>query len=733
MAGGHRRRARRPLPRERDRDRRRRALRRRGRLHRRGDAARRGGRRPLRRLRPACCRRRRSTLANALEVEHVVQAARARARRRRPAQRPARDRRRRRSTCSRRTRARRARCRSRARRSASTSSTPPAGSPPGATLRDLEPARGAAADAGQRQGRGAAVRALPRRRPGARARDALDRRGDGERRRPADRVREGRARRGPAAADRAARRSSPSATRDKPAIVAGRGGARRARLRARRDRRHGARRSRAAGLEVDEVAKVADADGRATVVDLVRARPLRPRRQHAAGLRRARRRLPDPRGGARRARPVHHDDLRRRAPPSHAIANARAEIALSLQERIEHRDASGMRRERCSVVGGRAGRPVHAAARRARRRSSRACPGQFFMLEAPGRRAAAADERSASRRAGELGVPDRPDRPGDAGALRARAAATRSHVLGPLGNGFDLDVERPLLVGGGIGIAPLPVPLASRSGGPPALLGFRSERHAEAAALVPSAEVVRRADARHRAAARRAGRRARVRARADARGACARSCPDAQLAWEAPMACGYGACYGCVVEIDGELQAPLRRGPVLGRCVPPQRLRLPRRADRARGRARARRVRDEDDHAAAARGQPAGADRRDRARDAELDRARRTPASSASSPRRCRALRRARRAALGLRRRLLGRRLRRDLRAPRRATDVDGDRAQPLVPERRRGARDAPPRSSPPAARRRDSRSTRSSRPPPGTSPSRRGRSRPPAPTGSRS
>jgi hypothetical protein len=24
--------------------------------------------------------------------------------------------------------------------------------------------------------------------------------------------------------------------------------------------------------------------------------------------------------------------------------------------------------------------------------------------------------------------------------------------------------------------------------------------------------------------------------------------PGAQLAWEAPMACGYGACYGCIVE-----------------------------------------------------------------------------------------------------------------------------------------------------------------------------------------
>ena len=39
--------------------------------------------------------------------------------------------------------------------------------------------------------------------------------------------------------------------------------------------------------------------------------------------------------------------------------------------------------------------------------------------------------------------------------------------------------------------------------------------------------------------------------------------PDAQLAWEAPMACGYGACYGCAVEIDGELRRLCVEGPVL--------------------------------------------------------------------------------------------------------------------------------------------------------------------------
>ena len=29
------------------------------------------------------------------------------------------------------------------------------------------------------------------------------------------------------------------------------------------------------------------------------------------------------------------------------------------------------------------------------------------------------------------------------------------------------------------------------------------------------------------------------------------------------MACGYGACYGCVVEIDGALQRLCLEGPVL--------------------------------------------------------------------------------------------------------------------------------------------------------------------------
>ena len=39
--------------------------------------------------------------------------------------------------------------------------------------------------------------------------------------------------------------------------------------------------------------------------------------------------------------------------------------------------------------------------------------------------------------------------------------------------------------------------------------------------------------------------------------------PAAQLAWEAPMACGYGACYGCVVAVDGALARLCVEGPVL--------------------------------------------------------------------------------------------------------------------------------------------------------------------------
>jgi NAD(P)H-flavin reductase len=186
-------------------------------------------------------------------------------------------------------------------------------------------------------------------------------------------------------------------------------------------------------------------------------------------------------------------------------------------------------------------------------------PGQFFMLEAPGR-VLPRPMSLCQAPPGELAFLIDPVGPGTR-ALSALSDGDAIHVFGPLGNGFDLDVVRPLLVAGGIGIAPMPY-LSEALGGPPALLGFRSAEHAEAARLLPGAEVV-------------------VEPRLvtellpedpgdvlacgpepmlDALRSIVRG---AQLAWEAPMACGYGACFGCVVEIDGHYERLCISGPVL--------------------------------------------------------------------------------------------------------------------------------------------------------------------------
>jgi NAD(P)H-flavin reductase len=159
----------------------------------------------------------------------------------------------------------------------------------------------------------------------------------------------------------------------------------------------------------------------------------------------------------------------------------------------------------------------------------------------------------------ELGFLMEPVGPGTR-ALTSVGRADRINILGPLGNGFRLDVEQPLLVGGGIGVAPFPY-LSERLGRPPAVLGFRTKAHAEAAALVPNAEVVvepilvtERLRPGHHVLA--CGPEPMLRA-------VTALAPGAQLAWEAPMACGYGACYGCAVEIDGELKRLCIDGPVL--------------------------------------------------------------------------------------------------------------------------------------------------------------------------
>jgi dihydroorotate dehydrogenase electron transfer subunit len=185
-------------------------------------------------------------------------------------------------------------------------------------------------------------------------------------------------------------------------------------------------------------------------------------------------------------------------------------------------------------------------------------PGQFFMLEAPGRLLPRPMSLciAPSR---ELGFLIDPIGPGTK-ALAALEPGDAIHVLGPLGNGYRLDVGRPLLVGGGIGIAPLPY-LSQQLGSPPAVLGFRSEWHAEAAALVPNAAVA--IDPTLVTELIEPGFHVLACGPEPMLDAVRVLCPDAQLAREAPMACGYGACYGCAVEIDGEWGRLCVEGPVL--------------------------------------------------------------------------------------------------------------------------------------------------------------------------
>jgi dihydroorotate dehydrogenase electron transfer subunit len=185
-------------------------------------------------------------------------------------------------------------------------------------------------------------------------------------------------------------------------------------------------------------------------------------------------------------------------------------------------------------------------------------PGQFFMLEAPGRLLPRPFSLCLAP-PGELAFLVDPIGPGTQ-ALCELEIGEGIGVLGPLGHGYRLDVERPLLVGGGIGIAPLPW-LSEMLGTPPAVLGFRSEHHAEAAALLPHAEVV--IDPVLVTDALPEGHDVLACGPEPMLHAVAALYPTAQLAWEAPMACGYGACYGCVVEIDGALKRLCLEGPVL--------------------------------------------------------------------------------------------------------------------------------------------------------------------------
>jgi len=216
-----------------------------------------------------------------------------------------------------------------------------------------------------------------------------------------------------------------------------------------------------------------------------------------------------------------------------------------------------VRRERRSVVGAERVGP-YTLLRVDRGGLDPGVPGQFFMLEAPGRLLPRPMSVCLAP-PGELAFLIDAIGPGTR-ALCALERGDSIAILGPLGNGFRLDVERPLLVGGGIGVAPLPY-LSEALGRPRAVLGFRSDWHAEAAALVPNAQVCVEPTLVTEL----------IPDGADVLAcgpepmleALRRLAPSAQLAWEAPMACGYGACYGCAVEIGGELKRLCVEGPVV--------------------------------------------------------------------------------------------------------------------------------------------------------------------------
>jgi len=194
-------------------------------------------------------------------------------------------------------------------------------------------------------------------------------------------------------------------------------------------------------------------------------------------------------------------------------------------------------------------------------------PGQFYMLATVEGWGAGADERPYLPRAfsylrrvdGELHFMLEDVGPGTARLARV-AAGEELWVLGPLGNGFTLpgDGRVPLLCGGGVGAAPLAA-LQDRLGEARVLLGFRDEAHARGAALLRDVRVATDdGSVGHHGfvtdlLAGELDRGGIVYACGPppmleaVRALCASSGVDAQLALESGMACGYGACFGCVV------------------------------------------------------------------------------------------------------------------------------------------------------------------------------------------
>ena len=210
-------------------------------------------------------------------------------------------------------------------------------------------------------------------------------------------------------------------------------------------------------------------------------------------------------------------------------------------------------------------------------------PGQFYMLAAAERWGGGDGERPFLPRAfsflrapaGGLEFLLEEVGPGTR-RLAELAIGEELWLTGPLGVGFELAADRPAVhVGGGIGIAPL-AGWQDEVGGA-ALLGFRTAEHAAGAALLRDALVatddgsaghhglvtdllVEALAADPQAAVYACGPAAMLEA---VRVLCGARGVPAQLAMEAGMACGFGACFGCVVPTRGGYVRLCVDGPVL--------------------------------------------------------------------------------------------------------------------------------------------------------------------------
>ncbi len=211
-------------------------------------------------------------------------------------------------------------------------------------------------------------------------------------------------------------------------------------------------------------------------------------------------------------------------------------------------------------------------------------PGQFYMLAAEEGWGGGGDERPylprafsyARAREGRLSFLLEVVGPGTERLAQLRDGEGL-HLVGPLGVGWRR-APRPILVGGGIGVAPLLCLQDELGSGHPVLLGFRSAAHAEAASLFAGNPAIATDDGSvgHSGLVTDLLREELDRDPATTvfacgpppmleavRALCAERAVPAQLALESGMACGYGACFGCVVPTRNGYVRLCVDGPVL--------------------------------------------------------------------------------------------------------------------------------------------------------------------------